>query len=98
MIDKNSFFREVTLRLCSSLEIEKGLSACLEYIRNHMPADALSLQQFEPDHDAMRVIARASEKGAFTGALQQKRGRFERAHGGTIFLDEIGELPLQAQR
>jgi len=37
------------------------------------------------------------EKGAFTGALSQKRGRFERAHTGTIFLDEIGELPLQAQ-
>jgi transcriptional regulator with GAF, ATPase, and Fis domain len=37
------------------------------------------------------------EKGAFTGALSQKRGRFERAHGGTIFLDEIGELPLEAQ-
>ncbi len=37
------------------------------------------------------------EKGAFTGALAQKRGRFERANGGTIFLDEIGELPLNAQ-
>jgi len=37
------------------------------------------------------------EKGAFTGALAQRRGRFERADGGTIFLDEIGELPLQAQ-
>jgi transcriptional regulator with GAF, ATPase, and Fis domain len=37
------------------------------------------------------------EKGAFTGALSQKRGRFERANNGTIFLDEIGELPLQAQ-
>jgi len=37
------------------------------------------------------------EKGAFTGALAQKRGRFERANNGTIFLDEIGELPLQAQ-
>ncbi len=37
------------------------------------------------------------EKGAFTGALSQKRGRFERAHKGTIFLDEIGELPLKAQ-
>jgi transcriptional regulator with GAF, ATPase, and Fis domain len=37
------------------------------------------------------------EKGAFTGALAQKRGRFERAEKGTIFLDEIGELPLQAQ-
>jgi len=37
------------------------------------------------------------EKGAFTGALSQKRGRFERADKGTIFLDEIGELPLAAQ-
>jgi transcriptional regulator with GAF, ATPase, and Fis domain len=37
------------------------------------------------------------EKGAFTGAATEKRGRFERAEGGTIFLDEIGELPLQAQ-
>jgi transcriptional regulator with GAF, ATPase, and Fis domain len=37
------------------------------------------------------------EKGAFTGALSQRRGRFERANQGTIFLDEIGELPPQAQ-
>ncbi len=37
------------------------------------------------------------EKGAFTGALAQKRGRFERANKGTILLDEIGEMPLEAQ-
>lgn len=37
------------------------------------------------------------EKGAFTGAIAQKRGRFERADGGTIFLDEIAELTLPAQ-
>jgi transcriptional regulator with GAF, ATPase, and Fis domain len=37
------------------------------------------------------------EKGAFTGALSRKRGRFERANGGTIFLDEIGEMPMSAQ-
>ncbi len=37
------------------------------------------------------------EKGAFTGAISQRRGRFERADKGTIFLDEIGELPPQAQ-
>jgi len=37
------------------------------------------------------------EKGAFTGAIAQKRGCFERANHGTIFLDEIGELPMAAQ-
>ncbi len=37
------------------------------------------------------------EKGAFTGAVGQKRGRFERAHKGTLFLDEIAELPMGAQ-
>ena len=37
------------------------------------------------------------EKGSFTGAITQKRGVFERANHGTIFLDEIGELPIQAQ-
>lgn len=37
------------------------------------------------------------EQGAFTGAISQKRGKFERANGGTIFLDEISELPLNAQ-
>jgi len=37
------------------------------------------------------------EKGAFTGALQRRQGRFELAHSGTIFLDEIGELPADTQ-
>jgi len=37
------------------------------------------------------------ERGAFTGAVRRKRGRFELAHGGSIFLDEIGDLPLSTQ-
>ncbi len=37
------------------------------------------------------------EKGAFTGATQRRLGRFEQAHGGTIFLDEVGELPPDTQ-
>jgi transcriptional regulator with GAF, ATPase, and Fis domain len=37
------------------------------------------------------------EKGAFTGAVQQRRGRFELAHSGTILLDEIGEIPIDTQ-
>jgi transcriptional regulator with GAF, ATPase, and Fis domain len=37
------------------------------------------------------------ERGAFTGALQRRRGRFELAAGGTLFLDEVGELPVETQ-
>jgi formate hydrogenlyase transcriptional activator len=37
------------------------------------------------------------EKGSFTGAIQRRLGRFELAYGGTIFLDEVGELPLETQ-
>jgi formate hydrogenlyase transcriptional activator len=37
------------------------------------------------------------EKGSFTGATQRRLGRFELAEGGTIFLDEVGELPAETQ-
>ncbi|MDN5843840.1 MAG: nitrogen regulation protein NR(I) [Alcaligenaceae bacterium] len=37
------------------------------------------------------------ERGAFTGAVQARKGRFEEAHGGTLFLDEIGDMPAELQ-
>ena len=37
------------------------------------------------------------ERGAFTGAVEQRKGRFELAHRGTIFLDEVEEIPLELQ-
>lgn len=37
------------------------------------------------------------ERGAFTGAVQSRKGRFEEAHGGTLFLDEIGDMPAELQ-
>jgi transcriptional regulator with GAF, ATPase, and Fis domain len=37
------------------------------------------------------------EKGSFTGALESRKGYFETVNGGTIFLDEVGELPLETQ-
>ena len=37
------------------------------------------------------------EKGAFTGAMARRRGKFEQAHGGSLFLDEIGDMPMSTQ-
>ncbi|HEX4167568.1 MAG TPA: sigma 54-interacting transcriptional regulator [Bryobacteraceae bacterium] len=48
-------------------------------------------------HDLIASELFGHEKGAFTGATQRRLGRFELAQGGTIFLDEIGELPAETQ-
>jgi DNA-binding NtrC family response regulator len=48
-------------------------------------------------HDLVEAELFGVEKGAYTGALVSRHGRFERADGGSLFLDEIGDLPLPAQ-
>jgi DNA-binding NtrC family response regulator len=48
-------------------------------------------------HDLLESELFGHEKGSFTGAFQRRIGKFEQAHGGTIFLDEIGELDMSLQ-
>ncbi|MBI5557647.1 MAG: sigma 54-interacting transcriptional regulator [Deltaproteobacteria bacterium] len=63
--------------------------------RNSMPFIAVNCGALP--HTLLESELFGHEKGAFTGALYTKKGRFELADGGTIFLDEIGELDLSVQ-
>ena len=63
MVSENEFFRNVTLRICGYLEIEKGLQACFQYISQHLPADRIYLEKHEHLLGAMRVVAWADSNG-----------------------------------
>ena len=63
--------------------------------RHNGPFDRVNCGAIPPELIDSQLFGH--ERGAFTGAVEGRRGWFERADGGTLFLDEIGELPLAAQ-
>ncbi len=63
MIDENIFFRQATLLLCSSLDVEVALWRCFQYVRKHMPADGIYLNIYEPSISSIRYIAMADSAG-----------------------------------
>lgn len=63
--------------------------------RSHGPFDRVNCGAIPPELIDSQLFGH--ERGAFTGAVESRRGWFERADGGTLFLDEIGELPPPAQ-
>ncbi|MBU4037423.1 MAG: hypothetical protein KKA35_13440, partial [Proteobacteria bacterium] len=62
-IDENYFFREATLRICGSLEIERALWDCFMYIRDHIPADIMLIAVYDPVHVVAEIIAKADLNG-----------------------------------
>ncbi len=64
MIDENEFFREVSVRICGSLEIDKALLACFEYVNRVMPVDELIITIYDPGMKCVKNIATADALGA----------------------------------
>jgi len=62
VMNDNDFFREASLRICGSLEIEKALGAFFQFIQSRMEMDIAILQRFDTEHNAMRTIAIANEE------------------------------------
>lgn len=75
--------KEVAAKMLHKLSNRKGLFVAVHCAA--LPENLLESELF------------GHEKGAFTGALDQRKGRFELSDGGTLFLDEIGEIPLSTQ-
>lgn len=64
MVDEHQFFREVSIRICGSLEIDKALLACFEYIRRVMPIDELNIIIYDPEIKCIKNVAMVDAHGA----------------------------------
>jgi hypothetical protein len=61
MVEENQFFREATLKICGSLEIEKALTKVLLYLRQFMPADGLCLNVYDPALGVIELVTGAGD-------------------------------------
>ena len=78
MVDENDFFRQVTTRVCGSLDIKTALSRAFQYLREFLPLDAMGLHLYEPELGGMRTIARVSASGSHVlDKVTPLRGKLE---------------------
>ncbi|HMB31212.1 MAG TPA: sigma 54-interacting transcriptional regulator [Desulfohalobiaceae bacterium] len=63
MVDSNDFFKEATLRICGSLDVEVSLWESFQFLRNYLPADEMMLNIYSPDEGNLRVLAQATPEG-----------------------------------
>ena len=96
MNDSDGFFREVTLRMCGSLDIDEALSSALEHMRHHLPIDAIGLGYSDMQTGRIEVVARAEARDV--PALWANRGGgIELGRLGLAYVrDETAPSPLVA--
>ena len=63
MVDSKDFFKEATLRICGSLDVEVSLWESFQFLRNYLPADEMMLNIYSPDEGNLRVLAQATPEG-----------------------------------
>jgi len=104
--DLNAYMKEIYLSSISNSAVliigetgtSKGLLAKALHLMSQRPIEKLvEINCVGIPEGLLESELFGHEKGAFTGATQRKIGRFEKAKGGTIFLDEIGKMPLNLQ-
>ncbi len=93
-VDPNQFFREVTLRLCSTLDLDEALRACVEYIADFIPVYGASVGRFEENFESYRVLARASrERCELPDVLVPMPPEVRAAHDGYVEQFINNEMP-----
>jgi len=97
VIDKVAVSRATVLLLGESGTGKELVSHAIHLAGNRKAAPFVKVNCAALPENLLESELMGHEKGAFTGAVSTKQGRFEVANGGTIFLDEIGELPLALQ-
>jgi transcriptional regulator with GAF, ATPase, and Fis domain len=99
-VDEKDFFREATLRLCSSLDLERALHQCLLYVRRFMPAGQMGFQVYHPDTGVVEMVAHATPRSGRAvstriplsgkGRHQVETRRLERIR----VIDRLGDDPV----
>ncbi|QTA87612.1 sigma-54 interaction domain-containing protein [Desulfonema magnum] len=98
--DEKHFFREATLRICESLEIEKALHQCLLYIREFIPAEQMNFHVYHRDQGVVETVARATSKSGEAMSVRSplaEEGRRQVVKQRSIrvrIIDRLGDDPV----
>jgi len=99
-MDTASFFREGTLRICSSLNVDEMLHNCLIFLKQYMPLDTINFLILEPDNKAFKIIAGVSDSLNMKNfvdipcPLSEESQSFIKSHCGMVYIcDSITKLP-----